>query len=174
VPIAAASAIEVAVDGEVEIGQSQTPRPGRSCGSSDLRDTARAVSQENVEIVRRGLAAWNRGDYDAWIATCDEDCEFRPLRSQLEGHAYRGHRGLRQFAREITEEWEHVRFVPNEIRDRGDLVVALAHFDAKGRASGVDLDLPVGILVRLRAGKMVEGRVYSDPDEALEAAGLRE
>ena len=29
-----------------------------------LRDTARAMSQENVEIVRAALAAWNAGDMD--------------------------------------------------------------------------------------------------------------
>jgi hypothetical protein len=32
------------------------------------RDTERAMSQENVEIVRQGIDAWNRGDRDEWLA----------------------------------------------------------------------------------------------------------
>jgi hypothetical protein len=32
------------------------------------RDTERAMSQENVEIVRRGIDAWNRADLDDWLA----------------------------------------------------------------------------------------------------------
>jgi ketosteroid isomerase-like protein len=132
-----------------------------------------AMSRANVEVVRRSFDAWNRGDYEAWIATCDEECEFHPLRAQLEGRAYLGHDGLRRFIREVNEEWQHVRFAATEFRDRGNYVVALAYFDAQGRASGVDLHMAIGVLLRVRGGKVVEGRVYSDPDDALGAAGLR-
>jgi ketosteroid isomerase-like protein len=61
---------------------------------------------ENVEVVRAAFAAWNRGDYEAWLELWSEEAELYPLRAQLEGEAYRGHDGLRRFIVDTTEEWE--------------------------------------------------------------------
>jgi len=126
--------------------------------------------KENVELARRVLDTWNRGDYDAWIELFDGECEFRPLRAQLERQAYRGHDGLRQFERDLTEDWEWVRFDLNEVREVGDRIVLFARFHGKGRASGVEVDIPIGVLAKVREGKVAEARMFSDPDEALEAA----
>ena len=40
------------------------------------RDTGRAMSPENVEIVRRGWEAWVRGDLDALLELCDPAVEW--------------------------------------------------------------------------------------------------
>lgn len=127
------------------------------------------MSEENVELLRRSLDIWNRGDYEAWIATFDERCEFRPLRAQLEGRTYHGHEGVRRFIDEMLEEWAELRFELGEVRAEGDRVAGVAVMEAQGRASGVDLQIPVGIVVRVRAGKAVEGAVYSDPQQAFAA-----
>ena len=37
------------------------------------------MSRENVEVVQRGNAAFNRGDYDAFAETMHPDIEFRDL-----------------------------------------------------------------------------------------------
>jgi len=37
------------------------------------------MSQENVEIVRRGIEAWNRGDMDAFRELHDPDAVLRPV-----------------------------------------------------------------------------------------------
>jgi ketosteroid isomerase-like protein len=132
------------------------------------------MSQENVEIVRGTIDAWNRGDYEAWIEGFDSECEFRPLRAQLEGEAYRGHSGLRQFMDDLTLEWEQVRFEVSEIRDVGDKVLVLIRFQGRGRASGADLDVPIGIVGKVRRGKITEARMFSDPHEALDAVGVSE
>jgi ketosteroid isomerase-like protein len=62
----------------------------------------------------------------------------------------------------------------DEIRDAGDRFVALGHLAAGGRASGVELDVPLGVVGAVRNGKVVYIRFFSDPAEALEAAGLSE
>jgi ketosteroid isomerase-like protein len=92
----------------------------------------------------------------------------------LEGLAYRGHDGLRHFIDDLTLDWERVRFEVSEIRDAGDNALVLIRFQGRGRASGADLDVPVGIVGKVREGKITEARMYSDPDEALEAVGLSE
>src|SRR3954470_11664984 len=46
-----------------------------------LRDTARAMSRENVEIVRAAIGAWNRGDWDATLKDGAPSFEFDFSRS---------------------------------------------------------------------------------------------
>ena len=132
------------------------------------------MSQENVEIALAAIDAWNRGDREAWMALWDEEAEFYPLRAQLEGESYWGHDGLERFLTEMTNEWDEVRFEIDETRDAGEQVVGIGRFRARGRASGVDLDVPLGVFTRVRRGKIVSTRLFSEPAEALEGAGLRE
>jgi ketosteroid isomerase-like protein len=132
------------------------------------------MSQENVELALSAFDAWNRGDYEAWIEAFDSECEFSPLRAQLEGRPYRGHDGLRQFMRDLTDDWENVRFGLSDIRDAGDQLVGLIRFKGRGRISQAELDLPIGVVASMREGKILKMRMYSDPADALEAAGLRE
>jgi len=81
---------------------------------------------------------------------------------------------LRQFKLDLTGEWEDVRFIMSDIRDTGDRLVAVARLAARGRVSGAELDFPIGVIATVRDGKIFEVRMYSDPGDALEAAGLSE
>ena len=130
------------------------------------------MSLEDVEIARRAFEVWNRGDTEAWIDAWDEQAEFHPMRAQLEGDPYRGHEGLRRFVSDMSEEWDEVRFEVDEIQDAGELLVATGRVKARGRASGVNLDVPLALVGRLREGKVAYVRFYPDRDEAFEAGGL--
>ena len=132
------------------------------------------MSEENVEVVRQAFDAWNRGDHEALLRMWGEDAEFYPLRAQLEGRAYRGPDGLREFIDELADEWTDVRFEVDEIRDAGEQMVGSGRFRARGRASGVDINVPLGVVGVVRSGRIVYARFFSDPSEALEAAGLSE
>ena len=130
------------------------------------------MSQENVETVRSAFEAWNAGDLDRVVELVDPELEFVPFRSQLDGAPYVGADGMRQFARDSAEEWEYVQIVPHEFRYAGDRVLVLGRYDARGRASGVDVEFPAAWVAQLRNGRIVHLRSYSDRDAALEAAGL--
>ena len=57
------------------------------------RDAAGAMSQENVEAVRRAYEAWNADDLDAFLIELDPECEWHPsIEPALEGGetAFRG------------------------------------------------------------------------------------
>ena len=110
------------------------------------------MSQENVEIALAAVDAWNRGDREAFMALWDEEAEFYPLRAQLEGESYRGHDGLERFLDELAEDFEDVRFEIDEARDAGEQVVGIGRFRARGRASGVDLNVPLGVVQRVQRG----------------------
>ena len=99
--------------------------------------------------------------------------ELYPLRAQLEGKAYRGVQGVRQMLADFDQDWEFVRMDAEELREAGDQVVLLGRLRARGRASGVDLDVPLGFVWRLRDGKVVYARSFSEQADALRDAGLR-
>src|SRR5436190_15732541 len=132
------------------------------------------MSEEQVRIARAAFEAWNRGDFDALLRLWSEEAEFYPLRAQLEVRPYDGHEGLRRFVAEIAEEWRDVRFEIDELRDAGAHVVGSGRFRARGRTSGLDLNVPLGVIGTVRNERIVYARMFSDPAEALKAAGLRE
>ena len=75
---------------------------------------------------------------------------------------------------ELAEEFDGVHFDVGEIRDLGERLVGFGRFRARGNASGVEIDVPLGMVGVMREKKVVYARFFSDPAEALEAAGLRE
>ena len=127
------------------------------------------MTSANVDIIRRGLDAYNRGDVEAVLETADPDIEFIPLRSLVVGGSYRGHEGIRRFFEDLDEEWETRVIGDADFREREDSVLLLGEFEAKGKASGMQVHSPVAWLFDLRAGKVVRMRAYSSQEEALRA-----
>jgi ketosteroid isomerase-like protein len=116
------------------------------------------MAQESIEIVRAAIDAWNRSDFDVWICAWDEQAEFHPFARSVEGRAYHGHDGLRRFVAEMSQEWEEVCFEVDEIRGAGEQVVALGRVRARGRASGVERDVPLALVGVVRDKKVVYSR----------------
>jgi ketosteroid isomerase-like protein len=133
------------------------------------------MSQENVEIVRRAFAAYNRADTALFLELLDPDVEWIPLMASLEGRVYRGLDGIRQWLEEgLLTDWESFETYPEDFRDLGDRVLVSGHWRARGRASGVELERAATWLFDVKGGKIARLQTYSDRAEALEAAGLSE
>ena len=129
----------------------------------------------NAEVVRAIFAAWNRDDMEAVLEHLDPEAELVPLRAQLEGTSYRGHDGVRQLHSDLNAEWERMQLTVDELREVGaDRVVARSTLTARGRASGVELEIPIGWLIELRDGKVIRSQSFSNPDGAFRAAGLED
>jgi ketosteroid isomerase-like protein len=134
-----------------------------------------AVSEDDVEIVRRVLAAWNRRDPDAARIHLAPEIEWEPASpSAVERSVYRGHDEVAHAAAALWETWEVFRFDETEIRVLGDSLVWLGHVHLKGSASQVELDQVFGITFSLRGGKVVRGRAFPSWEGALEAAGFED
>jgi ketosteroid isomerase-like protein len=134
------------------------------------------MSQENVETLRRALEAFNREDVEAALEGLDAEVEWYPAVQPAlgEGTVYRGHQGARDLFRELYEVYLEFRIEDAEFRDLGDRVVVTCRIRARGRQSGAESDSPFGYLFDFRDGTVVRVRAFLDPEEALEAAGLRE
>ena len=141
------------------------------------RDTTRAMSQENVAIVQRGLDAFNANDTASFLDLWDPECEFFSLTgSQLDATPYRGQEGIRRYREEAAETWTKLRFDTEQILEGedDDVVVAVGCLRGEGRGSGALVEQRIGMVYELRGRKVRSCRAYPDPKDALEAAGLRE
>ena len=85
-----------------------------------LRDTARAMSQENVEVVRRFIEALPRAQAsDNWqpvLAEVDPDVEIDDLDISLDTERYRGRDSVRKWIGVWMESWESWTLEDVEVR----------------------------------------------------------
>lgn len=135
------------------------------------------MSRENVEIVERGLHAFNADDTVEFLNSWDPGCEFFSLTgSQIDASPYRGHPGIRRYLEEVAETWMQLRFDTERILEGedDDVVVAVGRLRGEGRGSGVSVEQRIGMVYELRGQKILHCRAYPDPNGALEAAGLRQ
>jgi ketosteroid isomerase-like protein len=131
------------------------------------------MSQENVEIVRMGCEAFNRGDSE-WIDRfVDPECEVIEGRDIPGAATYRGHAGFRQALEHWTEQFTDLRVELERAVDDGDRVIWIVRQHAHGKVSGAPVHVRVGYISTFRAGRLVRWEMMS-PKAALEAARLRE
>jgi ketosteroid isomerase-like protein len=150
----------------------------RVAADDSHRDTGRAMSQENVEVVRRMLERWNAGDLPGMLQCWDQDATWvsEPFRA-LEGgpRTYHGHGGLRRFAAEVLEGFADMgRIGRTRFREVGDAVLVLGDYLAKPNAGGPEVSTPWAWLFEVRDKKIARGRDFLEQREALEAVGLSE
>jgi ketosteroid isomerase-like protein len=81
---------------------------------------------------------------------------------------------METYLAQISATWEELRILVDEARDLGDGVLVLGRTEGRGRASGVQVDSPIGIAYDLRRGRVSRVRAYLDHAEALKAVGLEE
>jgi ketosteroid isomerase-like protein len=135
------------------------------------------MSQENLDTFSRGTDAFNRRDFDAWLAELDPEVEWQsalPILLTAGGGVYRGHEDLREMLREIGDTLDELTVEYSEIRDLGDRVLAIGQLHTRGNLSGAATESPFAVVSDFKNGKTIRVRTYLDPQEALEAAGLQE
>src|SRR3954447_12508267 len=95
------------------------------------------MSQENVEMLRRGVDAINRRDKAAWLATFAPDAVMVPAREWPESAPIHGAEAIWDFYVEVNAAWEQDPYELGEIIEaRDETVVANARREARGKASG--------------------------------------
>lgn len=130
------------------------------------------MPEDNVAVVRKGLEALNRGDFAGMVETIAPDAELVPLKGVLEGVSYEGEQGLRRFMREMDEEWAEFQIDVRELRAIEDSVLVLGNFHVRGRASGMEVNVPAAWVCAMAGGKVRRIQAYTRPEEALHALGV--
>ena len=133
------------------------------------------MSEENVEVVLEGIRRFEASDFegvsrrwhpDSWIT----GPEGWPERGPFEGRDA----VLGQFRR-LAADWGENRVSEIQVvADRADWVVLTFRWEVRGERSGAATASNLSAAYRLREGKISEAHFRWTPEDALEAAGLRE
>ena len=131
------------------------------------------MPEENVEVLRRLLDAFNRRDRPAWLELADPGVENIPPRDWPESDPIQGREAVWDFYVEAFDAWEKDAVVPVELIDAGnDKVVTHIRGEVRGQASGADVIWSFWQVSTFRDGKVLRVAWFADRAEALEGAGL--
>ena len=131
------------------------------------------MSDDNVELAHRVVDAFNRRDLDALLALADDDIVGAPALASIEGH-YHGHAGIRHWWESLFSALPDFTVELVEVRDLGDLTLAVLRYCAQGAASHAPVEQRLWQVGEWREGKAIWWQSFRTEAEALDAAGLRE
>ena len=133
------------------------------------------MSRENVEVAKRVIDAFNRGDMDEVFALLDPNVRWTTADDEPDSQTYVGHEGVRQLIASLLDIWEQGFTVKaHEFIDLGDIVVMPFTAPVQARGSGVALNAEETHVFTMHRGKIVRVREYRTRDDALKAVGLKE
>jgi len=130
------------------------------------------MSEENLDLIRAGFAAHNRGDLDALMQVYDPDVVFETL---LLG-THHGNEAIRLIYEENQKTLSGYDVEPVELIETGDQVVAVAQVTGVGPSSQIAMDDSdrFAFLFTIKNGRVVREQAFRNREEAIEAAGLRD
>jgi ketosteroid isomerase-like protein len=121
--------------------------------------------------IHTAYEAWSTRDIDALLGVVHPDAEARPiLGANIGTSVYHGRQGLRDWFRDLHQEWETFETRVVRIEERGDRALLTIQIHARGRASGVVIDGEMFHLVEIRDGMILRLEAFMDRDDAF--AGL--
>jgi ketosteroid isomerase-like protein len=128
------------------------------------------VSRADFELVQRAWEAGTQGIH-ALLAYCHPDIEVIPFGAAMEGRSYRGRAALRDWwEQEIEPNWETFETHAEDYEQVGERLVVFGRWVARGRNSGIDLEIPATWVVEVKDGKIARWQTYTERAEALRAA----
>jgi ketosteroid isomerase-like protein len=130
------------------------------------------MSQENVEIARRGIEEFNQ----QFNSTEELDLDFLApdvaldnSNAAFENEVFRGHDGMRQYMSLMREAWKRQQVEPQEFIPLGDDQVIVAfRFVSIGR-DDVETVANAALVVTVCKGKIAHMKSFQSKAEALEA-----
>ena len=139
------------------------------------RDTAWAMSKENVEIVRQVLHAYRRGDKAAWTNLMDPELETDPVAAWPEPGPFIGPDAAWDFYKQFEEMWAaREPYELTELIGAGNKVFICQEASMRGQARAAEVGFKLWAVNTLGNGRVIRTQWFSERGEALEAAGLSE
>ena len=122
------------------------------------------MSDNTLDIVRQGYAAFGRGDINGLLALLDEQVLWiAPGPPELATSGRRtGRQAVGEFFTKVNEVFDIQRFEPKEFIVQGDKVAVLGSETARVRASGTVLELDWVHIFTVSGGKVVSFEEFFD------------
>jgi ketosteroid isomerase-like protein len=132
------------------------------------------MSEENVEALRAVYEAINRGDWDGAFRDMHPDFELTTPPQSPNPGTYRGREECQEFLQDGLAAFEASTVEPEEFFESGNRMVAVVNTRVRPKGSSAEIQNRNGHLWAIRDDKFLSLRFFPNPEDALEAAGLRE
>lgn len=133
------------------------------------RDTGRVISQENVELVRRGMES-----AQAFWALFDERIVLDMRLVPDSDGEYVGRVAAIQAGRQYWSTFEDYHLDALELIEAGSSIVVIVRERGRGRGSGAPFERRWAQVWTFRSGRIVRWEAFPDRAAAIRAAGRRE
>ena len=136
------------------------------------------MSQKNVEIGHRAVAAWNARDVEAVLALTDPEVEYVNSPASVEPGTRWGHEGLVEVYREQWEILSDGRWEVDRVYDRDEEVIGLGRISRRMPGSDARIEDRILAAIRCKDGRITRMEVLgfgqAEVRAALNALGLSE
>jgi ketosteroid isomerase-like protein len=127
---------------------------------------------DNLELIRGGYAAWNRGDIDGVATILDEQVEWHGHPRLPEPGPYFGRDAVKGWLDDLRGVWEEIEIHPLAVAESGDKVVVLVQLSGRGRGSGVEVQSGIDAHVWTLAGGRATRMRWLQGDKVAEGLNL--
>jgi ketosteroid isomerase-like protein len=132
------------------------------------------MSQENVELVRSQYELFARRDFQGMLEYVDPGVEITEPPEIPGAESFSGHAGYIAAIEHWAGEFEDFRVDVERLIDAGDTVISYVRQQARGKQSGLPVEVHVANAFTFGNGRLVRWQMFATLDEALDAVGLSE
>lgn len=125
------------------------------------------MPEADVDALRRGYEALNKGDVSVVLELLDPDLEWHEPGDSPEAGTHRGRDSFERFFRGWIDSFDGFRVEPERVVAHDDKLIAIVHQSGRGRASGVRVDARLAHVWTVSDGRAVRWEAVADPDAAL-------
>jgi uncharacterized protein len=126
------------------------------------------MSDADVESLKLGYDALNRGDLSVVLDLLDPDIEWHEPGWSPEAGTHRGRNSFERFFRGWIESFDGFRVEPERVVERGDQLVAVVRQTGAGRSSGVQVETRLAHVWTVANGKAVRWEAVTDLETILD------
>jgi ketosteroid isomerase-like protein len=125
----------------------------------------------NVETLKSGYDALNRGDLSVVLELLDPDIEWHEPAFSPHAGTHRGRDSFERFLRGWLESFDGFRVEPEQVLERGDDLVAVVRQTGTGRASGLQVETRLAHVWTVANGRAVRWEAVPDAEAAMADGG---
>ncbi len=140
----------------------KTTQVARSSGMSD------AIAQ-----LRVAYAAFNRGDFDAAVASLDPKIEWSEPTEFPGGGTYHGRAEVKRYLMQSRAGWAEGSSQPERFITAGNRIVVFVYAHFRSRDSNQWQQVRLADVYSVRKGRIVQMKAFADRQQALSWAGAK-
>ena len=126
------------------------------------------MSEQNVEVVQRLYAAWQRDGFGVVPELMDPEIEYVNPSYAVEPGIRRGYEEFAAAAEAFTSIWEDSEVLDPELHDFGERVLVRARMKTRSHGNAVPVEAERGYVFDVRDGRVLRFAWFNDPADALE------